>query len=46
MSDYFFCSYKICFGNPKLRKYLLKNKSAVALPELLLVGNACKNLLK
>ena len=45
MSNYFFWSCK-CFGNPKLRKYLLKNKSAVALPELLLVGNACKNLLK
>ena len=46
LSNSFPCSCKIRFGNPKLRKYLLNNKSAAALPDLFLVGNACTNLLK
>ena len=46
LSNSFLWLWRIHFGNPKSRKYLLNNKSAVALLDLFLVGNACINLLK
>ena len=46
LSNSFPWSWRIHFGNPKSKKYLLNNKSAAALPDLFWVGNACTNLLK
>ena len=45
LSNSFPWSCRICFGNPKSRKYLLNIKSAAAPPELFWVRNAFTNLL-